>query len=49
MLDRTYSRIAEWIETNGYEVAGVFREIYLTAPGDDAGTLIEFQFPVKRA
>ena len=48
-LDQSYGMIAQWIETNGFRVAGPPREIYLTAPGDAAGTLTEIQFPVEKA
>jgi effector-binding domain-containing protein len=47
-LDQSYGMIAHWIESNGYKVAGPPREIYLTAPGDPAGTLTEIQFPVEK-
>jgi effector-binding domain-containing protein len=35
-LGVAYAALSEWIETNGYEVAGPFQERYLNGPGDAA-------------
>lgn len=48
-LTATYNAIARWIEDNGYRITGPSREVYLTAPGDPAGTLTEIQYPVEKA
>ena len=47
----TYSQLMEWIEENGYRIAGPTREIYLRGPesGDDPSTYVtEVQFPVEK-
>lgn len=48
-IDQSYSLVAQWIEANGYQIAGPPREIYLTAPGDPAGILTEIQYPVEKS
>jgi DNA-binding transcriptional MerR regulator len=48
-IDQSYSLVARWIESSGYQIAGPPREIYLTAPGDPAGILTEIQYPVSKA
>jgi AraC family transcriptional regulator len=55
-LPQTYTSLYIWTQANGYQVAGVFRELYLPETGVnvapvtqlDAG-LIELQCPVQRA
>ena len=46
-----YAALLEWIEANGYRVAGPNREIYLRGGDrkDDPDYITEIQFPVKRA
>ncbi len=48
-LSQTYTALYAWTQSNGYQVAGPFREIYLpeTAPPPGA-SLIEVQCPVKK-
>jgi DNA-binding transcriptional MerR regulator len=46
-----YQAISEWIETNGYTVAGPNREIYLKGPGETTDPnefITEIQFPVVK-
>lgn len=55
-LPQTYTALYAWTQTNGYQVAGSFREIYLPEAGAGApvvsqleASLIEVQCPVERA
>jgi len=55
-LPQTYASLYAWTQTNAYQVAGPFREIYLpeagasTAPASQSdASLIEVQCPVERA
>lgn len=43
----SYTALGQFIESNPYEIVGAVREVYLTAPDDDAGWLIEIQMPVQ--
>jgi predicted transcriptional regulator YdeE/DNA-binding transcriptional MerR regulator len=54
-LPQTYTDLYAWTQTNGYQVAGAFREIYLPETGLNAqpapemgAGLIEVQCPVER-
>jgi DNA-binding transcriptional MerR regulator len=47
-MEPTYAALSQWVGTGGYRLAGPIREVYLTAPGDPAGTLTEIQYPVAR-
>jgi effector-binding domain-containing protein len=53
-LVEAYNALIKWIETNGYQISGPGRELYLEIPkkpGDqnDPDTLTEIQFPVVKA
>lgn len=43
-----YTSLYQWVETNGYLVAGPVRECYLQEPGEDSASMVEVQFPVER-
>ncbi len=47
-----YDALGRWIETNGYQIAGAPREVYLhtnqPVRQDDEGNVTEIQFPVTR-
>jgi effector-binding domain-containing protein len=39
----------EWIDANGYQIVGPYREIYIKhEKGDLSDTTTEIQFPLKR-
>jgi DNA-binding transcriptional MerR regulator len=44
-----FSAIGEWIETNGCQLGGPCREVFLDQPSSSADPVIEIQFPVRRA
>jgi DNA-binding transcriptional MerR regulator len=48
-IAQSYEALGQWIELNGYQIAGPPREVYLRAPDDDGGALTEIQWPVARA
>ncbi len=51
-ISAAYEAIMRWIETNGYQITGPNREIYLHWPepgSDPAATVAEIQFPVEKA
>jgi predicted transcriptional regulator YdeE/DNA-binding transcriptional MerR regulator len=55
-LPQTYTALYAWTQTNGYQIAGPFREIYLPDSGDTLSSvspldasLIDVQCPVERA
>ncbi len=51
-LSDAYSRLIQWIETNGYQIIAPNREIYLKGPGpnyEPAEYVTELQFPVRKA
>jgi predicted transcriptional regulator YdeE/DNA-binding transcriptional MerR regulator len=55
-LSQTYSSLYAWTQANGYQPAGLFRELYLSnreagapAPAALDAALIEVQCPVERA
>jgi len=50
-VGRTYDRLLEYVNENGYEVSGPSRELYLTNPlQTEEGELVtEIQIPVKPA
>jgi DNA-binding transcriptional MerR regulator len=48
-VEPTYAALSKWVGASGYRLAGPIREVYLTAPGDPAGTLTEIQYPVAKA
>ncbi len=48
----TYSQLLQWVEANGYRIAGPVREVYLQGPEadrDPSTYVTEVQFPVERA
>jgi len=50
-ISQAYNALMAWIESNGYQVAGPDREIYLTSPYDSKDPtryVTEIQFPVKK-
>lgn len=50
-ISEAYTALMQWCETNGYELAGPDREIYLKGPGDasdPADYVTELQQPVTR-
>ena len=50
-LHEAYQAMMAWCETNGYEMAGPDREVYLTGPNDTqdpVNYLTELQQPVKK-
>jgi effector-binding domain-containing protein len=55
-IGETYKAILQWIETNGFHVAGPCREIYLHSPEPtatgvsqtDPSNVTEIQFPVEK-
>jgi DNA-binding transcriptional MerR regulator len=44
---KSYEQLGCWMNTNGFELCGPIREIYLRPPGDYEPALTEIQFPVK--
>ena len=51
-IGEAYSAIMSWVESNGYQITGPDRELYLTSPADtdDPNQYVtEIQFPVKKA
>lgn len=51
-ISEAYNALMTWIETNGFQIAGPDREIYLTSPydtKDPAKYVTEIQFPIKKA
>jgi effector-binding domain-containing protein len=51
-ISDAYSALMAWIESNGYQITGPDRELYLTSPADTqdpAEYVTEIQFPVKKA
>jgi len=55
-LAQTYASLYAWTQTNGYQAAGLFRELYLPEAGSNPApilqldaSLIEVQCPVERA
>jgi len=55
-LPQTYASLYAWTQSNGYQVAGAYREIYLSEEGAGAAPLtetsagcIELQCPLQRA
>jgi DNA-binding transcriptional MerR regulator len=45
-----HTAIVQWIEANGYEIVGAYREIYLKHnPDDYSDSATEVQYPVKKA
>lgn len=47
-FQETYTALGRWIETNGYDIGGQPREIYLRPPGENEPALTEIQIPVER-
>ena len=51
-ISEAYTAIIQWIETNGYQIVGPSREVYLkpatNASQTDPDTVTEIQFPVER-
>lgn len=52
-LHQTIEATVQWIETNGYRIAGPEREIYLTPARNsrqtDPDAVTEVQFPIEKA
>jgi effector-binding domain-containing protein len=51
-IGEAYSAIMSWTESNGYQITGPDRELYLTSPADTQDPtqyVTEIQFPVKKA
>jgi effector-binding domain-containing protein len=51
-IGEAYSAIMSWTESNGYQITGPDRELYLTSPADTqdpAQYVTEIQFPVEKA
>ena len=51
-IGEAYSAIISWVESNGYQITGPDRELYLTSPTDTTDPnqyVTEIQFPVKKA
>ena len=47
---RGHAALLEWIDANGYRIAGPYREIYIKHNHDNlADTITEIQFPVEKA
>jgi effector-binding domain-containing protein len=49
-LNKAYKGLMIWVETNGYQIMGPDREIYLQGPGqgDPASYITELQVPVQK-
>ena len=50
-INEAYQALMTWCESNGYELAGPDREVYLTSPqetSDPAAYVTELQQPVKK-
>ncbi|MEO8609411.1 MAG: MerR family transcriptional regulator [Chloroflexota bacterium] len=48
-VEATYTALGQWIADNGYRIAGVSREIYLTRADSPSGPITEIQWPVEKA
>jgi effector-binding domain-containing protein len=51
-IGNAYNAIMSWTESNGYQITGPDRELYLTSPADTENPsqcVTEIQFPVKKA
>jgi effector-binding domain-containing protein len=51
-ISEAYSALMAWIESNGYQITGPDRELYLTSPADTQNPteyVTEIQFPVAKA
>ncbi len=53
-ISQTYKALLTWVETNGYQIIGPDREIFLKGPGkfirgNPADYITEIQLPVKKA
>lgn len=48
VLTGAYNALGVWIGSNGYQVAGPSREIYLRGPQEEGEPVTEIQFPVKK-
>ena len=52
-ISDAYNALGQWVQTNGYRIAGPGREVVLQPPSqagvqDDPNTLVEVQFPVTK-
>ncbi len=50
-IGEAYSALMAWIESNGYQITGPDRELYLTSPADTsdpAEYVTEIQFPIEK-
>lgn len=43
-----FGAIGSWIETNGFELSGPCREVFLDQPESSTEPIVEIQFPVRR-
>ena len=48
-LPETYQALGDWIATNGYRVAGPYREVYLSPPDQEGKAMTEVQCPVEKS
>ena len=51
-IGEAYQALMSWIESNGYQVTGPDRELYLVSPGDTQDPskyVTEIQFPIQKA
>jgi DNA-binding transcriptional MerR regulator len=48
-INDSYRALGQWIDSNGYRIAGPSREIYLSPPDSDSGPITEIQWPVEKA
>jgi len=50
-LNQAYAALMQWVEANGYRIAGPNREVYLRSSGqqDDPTCVTEIQVPVEKA
>jgi len=49
-MNQAHAALLSWAESNGYEVAGMYREVYLREAGDGGiQPVTEIQYPVAKA
>jgi effector-binding domain-containing protein len=44
-----HQTLLRWIDTNGYEITGPSREVYIKLDGDRSDSITEVQYPVAKA
>ena len=47
-FEQPYAVLGQWIESNGYEIVGPPREVYLKAPEEGQQPITEIQYPVAK-